>query len=55
MKESVTAILTFEDQIKAISKGVEILNEDKVKYKKRREVLLSEKESLTDFMLKNLL
>jgi predicted glycosyltransferase len=46
---------SFEDQLKAIYKGIEILNEDKVIYNKRREVLLSEKESLTDFMLKNLL
>jgi predicted glycosyltransferase len=44
-----------EDQLKAINKGIEILNQDKNIYSKRREVLLSEKDSLTDFMLKNLL
>ena len=44
-----------EDQLKAIYKGIEILNKGKEIYQKRREVLLSEKDSLTEFMLSNVL
>ena len=46
---------SITDQTNAIDTGIDILNEDKKIYQKRREVLLSEKESLTDFMLKSLL